>query len=61
MSKRKKDKLLYITLTISTIELLSKIIEFICNLIEMVEAFKQALLTHQYYTWKKTIIQQTNY
>ena len=40
MSKRKKDKLLYLTLTIGIIELLSKIIEFICNLIEMVEAFK---------------------
>ena len=40
MSKRKKDKLLYLTLTIMTVELLNKIIEFICNLIEMVEAFK---------------------
>ena len=40
MSKRKKDKLLYLTLTIGILELLSKIIGFICNLIEMVEAFK---------------------
>ena len=40
MSKRKKDKLLYLTLTIGTLELLNKIIEFILKLLDLVEAFK---------------------
>lgn len=34
ISKIKKDKLLYITLTISILELLNKIIEFISKLID---------------------------
>ncbi len=40
MSKRKKDKLLYLTLTIGILELLNKTIEFISHLLKLVEAFK---------------------